>query len=114
MCKTVSPQELELLAGYPSEIEQRDLTRYDYLGQDAAVLCRMKDRTIVLFDKRYQAARKVIDLVAKRIGIDPEDTSYWLYAPDLDGSSPIVAQMDEFFSRSRESQTQKAYQGAGR
>lgn len=98
--KEVFAQEMELLAGYPSEIELRDPSRYDYLGQSAATICRVKDRTITLFDKRYRAAREVIDVIAKRIGINPDDTGFWLYAPDLDGSSPIVTKMDEYFSRS--------------
>ena len=62
MSTPITQQELDLLAGYPSEIEQRDPGRYNYLGQDAAVLCRIKDRTMALFDKRYRAAREVIDL----------------------------------------------------
>lgn len=102
MSTPITQQELDLLAGYPSEIEQRNPGRYNYLGQDAAVLCRIKDRTMALFDKRYRAAREVIDLIAKKVGIDPENTSYWLYAPDIDGSSPIVAQLESYLSRSGE------------
>lgn len=96
----ITQQEMELLVEYPSEIEQRDLSRYDYLGQDAAVLLLLKDRSLLLFDKRYRAAREVVDMIAKRIGIDPQNTSFWLYAPDLDGSSPILKKMDDYFSRS--------------
>ncbi len=102
MNTNISQQELDLLAGYPSEIEQRDPDRYNYLGQSVATLCRIKDRSMALFDKRYRAAREVIDLIARQVGIDPEDTSYWLYAPDLDGSSPIAAQIESFLSRSGE------------
>lgn len=98
--KEVFAQEMELLAGYPSERELRDPSRYDFLGQSAATICKMKDRTITLFEKRYHAAREVIDIIAKRVDIDPEDTGFWLYAPDLDGSTPIVAKMDDYFSRS--------------
>ncbi len=97
----ITQQEMELLVEYPSEIELKDKSRYDYLGNDdAAVLLLIKDRTIVLFDKRYRAAREVVDMIAKRIGIDPQNTSFWLYAPDLDGSSPILKKMDDYFSRS--------------
>lgn len=93
-------QEIDLLEGYPSEIELRNPDRYDFLGQSAATICKVKDRSILLFEKRYRAAREVIDIIAKRIGIDPADTCYWLYAPDVDGSSPIVRLMDEYFDRS--------------
>ncbi len=96
----VTKQELDLLAEYPSEIEQRDPSRYDFLGQSAATICMVKDRTAALFDKRCQAARDVIDLIARRVGIDPENTGFWLYALDADRSSPIVAKMDDYFSRS--------------
>lgn len=102
MSTNVTEQELDLLAGYPSEIEQRDPDSYNYLWQSAATLCRIKDRAMALFDKRYRAAREVIDLIAKQVGIDPENTSYWLYAPDIDGSSPIVAQLDNYLNRSGE------------
>lgn len=95
-------QELDLLAGYPSEIELRDPSRYDFLGREAATICKVKDRSIVLFDKRYRAAQEVIDLIARRIGIDPENSGFWLYALDADGSSPIVALMDEYFNRGGE------------
>lgn len=96
----ITQQEMELLVEYPSEIEQRDMNRYDYLGDNAAILLLMKDRTIDLFNKRYRAAREVIDMIAERIGIDPQNTSFWLYAPDFDDSSPIIAKIDEYFSRS--------------
>lgn len=102
MNTNITQQELDLLAGYPSEIEQRNPARYDHLGQSAATICRIKDRTIVLFDKRYRAAREVIDLIARQVGIDPDDAGYWLYAPDLDGSSPIATQIETFLSRSGE------------
>lgn len=65
-----------------------------------AQLCSLKDRSNDLFFKRAEAARAVIDMIAKRIGIDPQDTSYWLYSPDADGSSPVLAKIDDYFSRS--------------
>lgn len=97
---TTTQQELDLLAGYSSEFEQRDPARYDYLGLSAATLLRMKDVTMALFDKRYRAARDVIDIIARKIGINPEDTSYWLYAPDLDESSPLVDNLDYYLNHS--------------
>lgn len=45
--------------------------------------CLMKDRSNDLFYKRYQAAREVIDLIAEFVGIDPENTGFWLYSPDI-------------------------------
>lgn len=94
--------EKTVLGGYTSEFERGE----DYYeGQQIspegwAGICRLKDKNNALLDKRVQAARAVIDLVAGKIGIDPEDTGYYLYAPNSDNSSPIVEKMDEFFSRS--------------
>lgn len=65
-----------------------------------AQLCCLKDRSNDIYLKRYHAAREVIDMLARRVGIDPEKTGYWLYGPNADGSSPILAKMDEYFSRS--------------
>lgn len=75
----------------------------EYMGcskEGLAQLCCLKDRSNDLFFRRAGAAREVIDMIAKRIGIDPENTGYWLYSPNADGSSPILAKMDDYFSRS--------------
>lgn len=77
--------------------------RYDdFPAETLAVFCRMKDRSNDLFFRRAEAAREVINLIAKRVGINPEDTGFWLYAPDLDGTSPILKRIDEWLSRSGE------------
>lgn len=67
-----------------------------------AQFCSMKDRTNDLFVRRYEAAREVIDIIAKAIGIDPQDTGFWLYAPNEDGTTPIIDRIASWFSRSGE------------
>ena len=39
-------------------------------------------------------------MIAKHVGIDPKTSGFWLYAPDYNGSSPIIEKMDQYFSRS--------------
>lgn len=96
--------EIELLDRYEGIMEQRkDPHRYDTFPKETlAAFCRMKDRSNDMFFRRYQGAKEVIDLVAKQVGINPEDTGYWLYAPDIDGTSPIVKIIEEWVSRSGE------------
>lgn len=103
----ITQEELEVLRKYRGI--EKDQEGYDRLPMNALVLlCRLKDKNIDLFQRRYQAAKDVIDLVARRVGIDPENTGYWLYTPDgcEDGSgnqtSEIVRRMDEWISRSGE------------
>lgn len=100
----INAEEIALLNQYDGiENQQSDPCRYDNFDKDSlAMFCRMKDRSNDLFIKRYQAAREVIDLIAKTVGINPADTSFWLYAPDIDGSSPIVGIIEEWVSRSGE------------
>lgn len=100
----INDEEIVLLNQYDGiENQQNDPCRYDNFDKDSlAMFCRMKDRSNDMFFKRYQAAREVIDLIAKTVGINPEDTSFWLYAPDIDGSSPIVGIIEEWVSRSGE------------
>ena len=64
-----------------------------------ATICRMKDRTNAMLDRRLQAAKEVIDLIAERVGINPQDTGFFLYVPDYDDSSPLLRKIDEYFSR---------------
>lgn len=93
--------EEKLLERYQSDFEHED-GYYDgknISSEGYATICRMKDRTNALLDRRVQAAKEVIDLIAKRIGIDPQDTCYFLYAPDYDGSSPLLRKIDEYLSR---------------
>lgn len=67
-----------------------------------AVLCAMQRKSNDMFMRRYNAACEVIDIIARKVGIDPDDTGYMLYIPEFDGSSPIVRKIDELFSRSGE------------
>ena len=100
----IDEQEIELLNRYAGVMAQeKDPCRYDTFDKDTlASFCRMKDRSNDLFVKRYQAAREVIDLIAKLVGIDPENTGFWLYSPDSDGTSVIVNRIEEWVSRNGE------------
>lgn len=100
----IDEREVELLDKYEGTMNQRkDPHRYDTFEKESlADFCRMKDRSNDLYFRRYQAAQEVIDLIAKEIGIDPENTSFWLYAPDIDGGSPILNRIKEWVSRSGE------------
>ena len=55
-----------------------------------------------MFVRRYEAAREVIDIIAKAVGIDPQDSGFWLYAPNEDGTTPITDRIESWFSRSGE------------
>lgn len=100
----VDEREIDLLDRYEGTMAQRENPhRYDTFDKKTlAALCRLKDRSNDLFFKRYQAAQEVIDIIAKQVGINPDNTGYWLYAPDCDGSSPILRRIEEWISRSGE------------
>lgn len=100
----ICDEEVELLNRYEGIMAQsKDPCRYDtFDAVTLAQFCRMKDRSNNLYFKRTQAAREVIDLIAKQVGIDPENTGFWLYTPDIDGTSPIVKRMEDWLSRSGE------------
>lgn len=100
----INDEEIELLKRYEGITNQRkDPHRYDtFSAETLAAFCRMKDRSNDMYYRRYQAAMDVIDLVAKQVNINPDNTGFWLYAPDYDGSSPIIRKMEEYFSRSGE------------
>lgn len=100
----IDDREAELLDRYEGTMMQRkDPYRYDTFSKETlAGFCRMKDRSNDMYFRRYQGAKDVIDLVAKEVGINPEDTSFWLYAPEADGTTPIVKRMEEWVSRSGE------------
>ncbi len=100
----ITDQEVELLEKYEGTLTSRkDPERYDGFDAEAlASFCRMKDKSNDIFARRYQAARDVIDQIAEAVGIDPENTGFWLYTPDIDGRSPIVDKLESFFSRSGE------------
>lgn len=100
----IDEREVELLDKYEGTISQKkDPYRYDTFSKESlATFCRMKDRSNDLFFKRYQAAREVIDIIAREVGIDPDTTGLCLYAPDTDGGSPILNRIKEWVSRSGE------------
>lgn len=64
------------------------------------MLCRIKDKSNDLFVRRYEAARAVIDIISRQVGIDPDTTGGSLYYPNLDGSSDIAQRIEEWVSRS--------------
>lgn len=100
----IDEREVELLDKYEGTMSQKkDTFRYDTFDKETlAGFCRMKDRSNDLFFKRYQAAREVIDIIAREVGIDPDDTGLWIYAPDAGGGSPILNRIKEWVSRSGE------------
>lgn len=91
------------LEKYPGYISLDNPDRYDnFSAESLADFCRMKDRSNSIFTRRLQAAQEVIDLLARKVGIDPETCGLELYSLDLDGDSHIAKKMDEYFSRSGE------------
>lgn len=99
----IDEQEIELLDRYEGLNYETKEERYDSFPQKALVaFCMMKDRLSDTYIRRYNAAREVIDLIAKQVGIDPDNTGYMLYIPEADGTTPIVRKMEEWFSRSGE------------
>ena len=88
--------EIELLNRYEGIMKQRkDPYRYDTFSRETlAEFCRMKDRSNDMFYRRYEGAREVI------VGIDPENSGFWLYAPDVEGTSPISKKIEEWVSKS--------------
>lgn len=67
-----------------------------------AQLCCLKDKSNDLFMRRCEAAKEVIDIIARAVGINPEDSGFWLYAPYEDGTTPITDRIESWFSRSGE------------
>ena len=100
----INDAEMALLDKYEGTMYQtKDPHRYNTFDKETlAAFCKMKDRSNDMFFKRYQAAQEVIDIIAKQVGINPDNTGYWLYAPDCEGSSPILRRIEEWISRSGE------------
>lgn len=99
---TIDKNEAEVLDRYEGTLAQKkDPHRYDTLPkEDLATLCRIKDKSNDLFVRRYEAARAVIDIISRQVGIDPDTTGGSLYYPKLDGSSDIAQRIEEWVSRS--------------
>ena len=100
----IDKREVELLDRYEGTMAQnKDPHRYDTFTKETLTdFCRMKDRSNDLFFRRTQAAREVIDMIAEKVGINPNNTGFWLYAPDINGTSPILNKIEDWFSRSGE------------
>lgn len=100
----IDENEAEVLDRYEGTLAQKkDPHRYDTLPkEDLAMLCRIKDKSNDLFVRRYEAARAVIDIISRQVGIDPDTSGLSLYYPDLDGSSIIARRIEEWVSRSGE------------
>lgn len=98
----IDENEAEVLDRYEGTLAQKkDPHRYDTLPkEDLAMLCRIKDKNNDLFVRRYEAARAVIDIILRQVGIDPDTTGGSLYYPNLDGSSDIAQRIEEWVSRS--------------
>ena len=78
---TIDENEAEVLARYEGILAQKkDPHRYHTLPKDAlALLCRTKDKSNDLFVRRYEAAREVIDIISRQVGIDPDTSGLSLY-----------------------------------
>lgn len=64
---------------------------YDsYAPAEFARFAQYKDRTISMYDRRWQSAKAVIDLVAQEVFIDPDTTNVSLYGLRSDGSAHLV------------------------
>lgn len=98
----IDENEAEVLDRYEGTLAQKkDPHRYDTLPkEDLTMLCRIKDKSNDLFVRRYEAARAVIDIISRQVGIDPDTTGGSLYYPNLDGSSDIAQRIEEWVSRS--------------
>jgi len=74
-----------------------------YTGDEYADMCRFKDKTTALYDKRWKSAKAVIDMIATEINIDPEKCGLYLYALIQTKSgfeSPLVTEMRKWFDKS--------------
>ena len=73
----------------------------DYTGEEFVSMCRFKDKSVALFDKRWKSAQAVIDLVACELGVEPDITLYSLkQQSDGNFSSPLIDEMRKLFDKS--------------
>jgi len=96
------------LRGYHSEFDRPD-SYYENLKETPltsfAQMAKFKDRNAALFDKRWQAACEVIDVIAKKLGFSEEDLGLHLYGVTLDADTKtatcnLADEMDKFFNKS--------------
>lgn len=90
--------------GYSSDFNRPD-SYYETEGVNWQDLAKLKDRGTALYDKRWQAACEVIDIIARKVGIDPEKSGLCLYGVNWDSktkiaSSHLADKIDEWFDRS--------------
>lgn len=97
-----SKDEIPLLERFEG-IEAKTPEEYMECSKEGlAQLCCLKDKSCDMFIRRYEAAREVIDIIARQVGINPTDSGFWLYAPYEDGTTPITDRIEGWFSRSGE------------
>lgn len=74
-----------------------------YTGDEYAQMCKFKDKSLVLYDRRWKSAKAVIDLIAAEVNIDPERCDKYLYAlVQVKGEfkSPLVNELRSWFDKS--------------
>lgn len=91
------------IRGYSSNYN-RSKTYYeaDINWREAAIL---SDRATALYDKRWQAACEVIDIIAAKIGLDAGKTGNNYYGVNWNhesktATSPLADRIDEWFDKS--------------
>lgn len=91
------------IRGYSSDFDRPD-SYYEKEGVNWQDMARIKDKSTALYDKRWQAACEVIDIIALKVGIDPEKSGLYLYSVDWDSrtseaSSPLANKIDDWFDK---------------
>lgn len=82
------------------KMSTEEYMRFD--TKSLAMFCRMKDASNDLFVRRYEAAREVIDIIARAVGIDPDNSGFWLYSAHDGGTTPITDRIESWISHSGE------------
>jgi len=88
---------------YHSEFDRPD-GYYEKDGVDWKEAAKLKDRCSALYDKRWQAACEVIDIIADVVGLDAEKTGRYIYIPTWDSEtetagSPLADKIGEWLDR---------------
>jgi 3-oxoacyl-ACP reductase-like protein len=91
--------ETEITSDFDRPKEHYDSCVKELSGEQWRDLCVFKDKNTALFDKRWQSAKAVIDIVACRIGIPPLETGHFLYSL-IHGRSPLADKLDDYFDHS--------------